>query len=590
MSFTAINKVPKTGTKTKTKAKAKPQPPEEPDSPMADLEDTPSDIGTDRANTADSQHTTTAASGSAAKQLPMASAAQLAEFKSVWDFGTCIDAWNPRPGKDITGTCRKGKDVLKALFANDKMYRAATLRLFAIWASLTSNAQRNDQMQQLVKMLYNRWGGHRKTKGKSAADMSIGSTENNCQKKDENLRSDLRELLGKWYPDADLDADPEGDDEVEEEPDAGEVPSEGEDDDDGTANPEIEDEIPGDTHSPQSEDIPSDDEDEEDEHAEDIEDTEDIESAGKASEISDSVSPSQDTAPQQPLEEPASAESEDDPAHSVRTEISHNWDDKLEDYLPENARPKKHVSDWPLNLLEAILELSRLTAGRKARAVRLMLQQEFQGAGTYRCAQSVRIINDVVRTAKDVQKSNSAGRQSSGGLSDPDNGVRIVEPTATTSAAADRDHHSQMAVTDARTPTLPSPLPQPTLSQTARTRPAEGHSDDDARSPKRHRFDENTTDVDSPAHLSPEDQLRHREAVHACRRANSERVQAEIELARARERRSTASERGYGDPSLEDAVLAAEAEVQVRLRAIMDTELEIMRIDGVVSYEVWRRV
>jgi len=132
----------------------------------------------------------------------------------------CIGAWaKKKKKKKQSATLKKGADNLTKSFANDTMYRAETLRLFARWSSLTSDAVRTKQMEKLFDMSYGRWGGYRKV------NKSIGNAE---KEKDKNLRDDVRKLLEKWYPTEDLDADSAAHDDEEEEAETGEYEHEDE--------------------------------------------------------------------------------------------------------------------------------------------------------------------------------------------------------------------------------------------------------------------------------------------------------------------------------------------------------------------------
>lgn len=82
---------------------------------------------------------------------------------------------------------------------------------------------------------------------------------------------------------------------------------------------------------------------------------------------------------------------------ALRTKISENWlTATLPKHLPDNAHPKSHESEWPYDLLEAIFELSNLTAGEDVEDIRRGLDAVFESTEQYQRKTALKIMRTLL--------------------------------------------------------------------------------------------------------------------------------------------------------------------------------------------------
>ncbi|KAJ4371900.1 hypothetical protein N0V86_008454 [Didymella sp. IMI 355093] len=255
-------------------------------------------------------------------------------------------------------------------------------------------------------------------------------------------------------------------------------------------------------------------------------------------------------------------EEEETPAQQAIRGIYENWDNTMRDYLPDGAHPQRDESDWPLDLLQDTLEFSSLTARQNVEDIRGTLDKAFGPTKRYLHKKSLTVMRAAIGATRNGRRSSETGARAGGSGGDAGDDPGIVESAATTLGVVNGQGELQAVISTAQTSTPASAAPRPSASPTATKRSIEEQPDSDAHPQKQLRLGQVSHDaastppdstqvavqtnapvttntpaagnssstgrhqrsIVSPDYLSPKDKHRHREAVQACRRANSELV------------------------------------------------------------------
>ncbi|KAF1925090.1 uncharacterized protein M421DRAFT_8175 [Didymella exigua CBS 183.55] len=219
---------------------------------------------------------------------------------------------------------------------------------------------------------------------------------------------------------------------------------------------------------------------------------------GEASDTERPMEPSQGVVGGQ-LESADEAQQGKEDARAVLTAIYENWDSTIREYLPDESHLESYEGDWPLGLLQLVLQLSRLIATQDTEDVREFLKKEFGSKDKYPFKKSLRLLDMIVQMLKDTQELDESDSLIDGRLGDATNGSETAGHAATTPGEADDDEELQTGVQTSTSPHTASP--QSTF-QKATKRSADGPLGDDARREKSPRFGQ-STDTAGPGSQQP---------------------------------------------------------------------------------------
>ncbi|KZM24161.1 hypothetical protein ST47_g4707 [Ascochyta rabiei] len=242
----------------------------------------------------------------------------LAQFRADWDFPRMVASLPPGSKTYFTSS---------PYFAKDVKFTLRTLRAFEKLAELVPKEQREAKLEELGGMLCGRHKGHKRKGWPEDKKWPIGGTD---EQKDENMGLDVKELIKELEP---TFQDSEEDDRTA--------------DDKTTAH---------------------------------------VRNEPSTNKTRAELSTSSTRAPSDTNKAPrprslsvVDEEKSNEDRQALLTAISDNWPSwSIAKYLPKHAVPLgRPVADWPFGLLQAVLELSRATAGRD-KEVRDRLAEEFR--------------------------------------------------------------------------------------------------------------------------------------------------------------------------------------------------------------------
>ncbi|KAF2633987.1 hypothetical protein BU25DRAFT_453688 [Macroventuria anomochaeta] len=527
---------------------------------------------------------------------------QLECTRADWDFETMInDAGD-----------ENNRTRLRLHFDNDAAFTTQTIKAFGTLAKLIPGKEERDK--QLVKLrsaLCNRLKGHRP---KALGGFRAPPFGDDDARKDKSVRDEVKKLI--------TDLDPKFED--------------GEDEEDGKEAETVNSgkARPDETTTTANKGEPS---------------------KGNTSRQQSTVSEGAQAGKGQKPRQGSQSAVDDEYSHEGRLALEQaildNWREhrgSIPDHLPDDAYPSGiHVTDWPFDLLEALVSLSNVTRGRDMEDIRAKLDDAFPPTKQYSHGRSLDFIkaardyydkgknkesqtdqhegrpaNNASETADDV--SHSGGQQE---ILPPPTTKLTRKPRTTTATKAARPNPGSQAGQDAQVegtataqpstqPVAPQPAGKRSNNEVADTEPppkktkraatgedlptAPVHADPSqvlSLSPA----DEsetitnqpratgprirNATTLLVPSHLSDADKQAYCRAVLVSQIASSERIEGEGRVKIAKEARTIgyASARISEFGSLETAVAEAEIEVERRKRETIMLAGKIMEIAGVVG-------
>ncbi|KAJ4345972.1 hypothetical protein N0V95_005837 [Ascochyta clinopodiicola] len=163
---------------------------------------------------------------------------------------------------------------------------------------------------------------------------------------------------------------------------------------------------------------------------------------------------------------------------AIITAISENWLSwPIAEYLPRHAVPiGRYVADWPFDLLQAVLELSRATAGRDEE-VRDRLAEEFRSPpkkfSHQRSLDNIKAVRDWFNGKSKMARTESSSGGPAGDVdavvgpsteqtSPSQPGPAAKAGTSSTAKATPELRRSPIESTTAAEPSIPTPTPQST--------------------------------------------------------------------------------------------------------------------------------
>ncbi|KAF3037114.1 hypothetical protein E8E12_006967 [Didymella heteroderae] len=163
----------------------------------------------------------------------------------------------------------------------------------------------------------------------------------------------------------------------------------------------------------------------EDREEEDIDGTAQAQYGDNAFDIEEPEDSSQNTADNR--SQAADEDQEEDGTHERRliTAIYQNRDHTIRNYLPNNPHPSRNETEWPVPLLQALLDFSTVTAHLDPEHVHEILQHLFGDKKKYRLARSLKHLSEAIEEGNEARKRQAKTvAQFSGSQIDTADGIR----------------------------------------------------------------------------------------------------------------------------------------------------------------------